>query len=66
MRLTELFYRFGLNVKDFRVEELEDGKIKDIFTLETDNDDYYIFERLEQRLKFEISEITEINLISLK
>ena len=42
------------------------GLVKDIFTLETENDDYYIFERLEQRLKFDIPEITEMNLLSLK
>ena len=42
------------------------GLVKDIFTLETENDDYYIFERLEQRLKFDIPEITEMHLLSLK
>lgn len=66
MHLTESFYKFALNIKNFSVTELENGLIKDTFTLETEDDDYYIFERLEQRLKFEIPEIKEINLLSLQ
>ena len=66
MRLTEHFYNFNINVLDFKIEPIGGGLVKDIFTLETENDDYYIFERLEQRLKFDIPEITEMNLLSLK
>ena len=66
MRLTEHFYNFDINVLDFKIEPMGGGLVKDIFTLETENDDYYIFERLEQRLKFDIPEITEMNLLSLK
>ena len=66
MKLTQLFFQFGLNITHFSTKNLENGIVQDIFTLETENDDYYIFERIENRLRFEIPEITEITLIEMK
>lgn len=65
MRLSQLFYQFGLNIMSFHTETLEHNMIKDVFTLTTDQDDYYIFERLENRMKFEIPEIQEITLLEM-
>jgi GTP diphosphokinase / guanosine-3',5'-bis(diphosphate) 3'-diphosphatase len=65
MELTEIFYNTGLNIKSVIAEDLWNGTVKDIFILETSDEDYYIYERLESRLKFEIPELIESRLISL-
>ena len=65
MRLTTLFYNFGLNIIAFETV-MKNNIVSDIFTLETEDDDYYLFERLESRIKFEIPEITEVKLLEEK
>lgn len=66
MQLTESFYNANLNINGFTTENIGDGMVRDIFTLESEDDDYYLFERLETRLKFEIPEIVEMNLLDMK
>lgn len=66
MKLTELFYNSDLNITNFFTENLGDNIVRDVFTLETENDDYYLFERLEHKLRFEIPEITEVTLVDLR
>lgn len=66
MVLSETFYTLGMNIQNLEVHNLENNMVKDIFTLQIDTDDYYIFERLEERIKFEIPNVTEVNLISMK
>lgn len=66
MKLTQIFYNSDLNITSFVTENLANGITMDRFVLETENDDYYLFERLEDRLKFEIPEITEITLIDIR
>lgn len=45
--------------------ELPLGKAQDIFTLTTEDEDYYIFERLEARMKFDIPELESIKLTAM-
>lgn len=66
MKLTELFYNSDLNITNFFTENLGNNIVRDVFTLETENDDYYLFERLEHKLKFEIPEITEVILVDIR
>ncbi len=65
MEVTEILYNMGLSIKSMAAKEIGDGKVHDIFTLETEDDDYYIFERLEARMRFDIAELESISLISM-
>jgi hypothetical protein len=46
-------------------EDLGNGTVRDRFVLESDSEDYYIYERLEARLQFRIPELLESKLISM-
>jgi hypothetical protein len=65
MELTTLFYQMGLGIKSLTTNEIPWNKVRDTFVLEYNEDDYYIYDRLEARLRFEIQELIEINLISM-
>lgn len=65
MELTTILYQMGLSVKSVTTEDLGDNKVKDRFKLEYNEDDYYIYDRLEARFRFEIEELIEMSLISM-
>jgi (p)ppGpp synthase/HD superfamily hydrolase len=65
MELTTLLYQMGLSVKSVTTEDMGNNTVKDIFTLEYNEDDYYIYDRLEARFKFDIEELIEMKLISM-
>jgi hypothetical protein len=66
MELTEIFYRMGLNIKSINAEDLGNNSARDTFSFTIDEDDYYIYDRLESRLKFEIPELVNIRLVSMQ
>jgi hypothetical protein len=65
MELTTLLYQIGLSIKSVSTKDTGNGIIKINFKLEYNEDDYYIYDRLEARFKFEIRELIEIQLISM-
>ena len=65
MELTTLLYQMGLSIKSITTEDIGAGIVKGSFKLEYNEDDYYIYDRLEARFKFEIRELIEIRLISM-
>ena len=64
-QLTEIFYQAGLNIESLSTENLGNGKVLDHFVLRSNEEDYYLYERLVERLKFEIPEMLESKLISI-
>ena len=46
-------------------ENLESDIVRDRLTLEIDDEDYYIYERIEARMRFDIPELIEARLISM-
>ncbi len=64
-QITEIFYQTGLNIDSLSTENLGDGKVLDHFILKWDEEDYYLYERLVERLRFDIPEMIESKLISL-
>ena len=54
-----------LNIESLAVATLPDGLGKDTITLRTDDEDYYIYERLIERMKFDVPEFREAKLISM-
>ncbi len=65
MELTTLLFQMGLSVKSVITEDIDNNRVKDTFTLEYNEDDYYIYDRLEARFKFDIEELIEMRLISM-
>ncbi|MBC7503608.1 bifunctional (p)ppGpp synthetase/guanosine-3',5'-bis(diphosphate) 3'-pyrophosphohydrolase [Candidatus Gracilibacteria bacterium] len=65
MELTTLLYGMGLGIKSVTTDTISSGQVKDTFTLEYSEDDYYIYDRLEARFRFEIKELIEMKLISM-
>ncbi len=64
-QVTEIFYQAGLNIESLSTENLGNGKVVDHFKLKWDEEDYYLYERIVERLKFDIPEMLESKLISL-
>ncbi len=64
-QVTEIFYQAGLNIESLSTENLGNGKVVDHFTLKGDEEDYYLYERLIERLKFDIPEMLESKLVSI-
>jgi guanosine-3',5'-bis(diphosphate) 3'-pyrophosphohydrolase len=65
MELAETFYNMGLDVQHISADSLGNGTTTVKATLKTEDEDYYIYDRLESRLRFEIPEIIEIKLDSI-
>jgi hypothetical protein len=66
MEITTLLYNMGISIRSVTTAELGDGIVRDHFSLEYHEDDYYIYERLESRISFEIPELQNIRLISMQ
>ncbi|MBX9809079.1 RelA/SpoT family protein [Candidatus Gracilibacteria bacterium] len=65
MELTTLLFQMGISIKSVVTTDLENGQVRDIFVLEYNEDDYYIYDRLEARLRFEVKELIDIKLNSM-
>lgn len=63
--IANTVYTMGLNVLEISSHKPGPKTTMIKLLLETPEDDYYIFERLEARFRFEIPEIQEIKLISM-
>lgn len=65
MELTTILYQMGLSIRSVTTTDMGDNRVKDVFTLEYSEADYYMYDRLEARLRFEIKELIEMRLISM-
>ncbi len=65
MELTTLLYHMGISINSVRTEDIGGWQVRDTFTLEYSEDDYYIYDRLEARLRFDIEELIDMRLISM-
>ena len=64
-QVTEIFYQAGLNIESLSTENLGNGKVVDHFKLKGEEEDYYLYERLIERMKFDIPEMLESKLVSI-
>ena len=55
----------GISINTVTTEDIGGGQVRDTFTLEYSEDDYYIYDRLEGRLRFDIEELVDMRLISM-
>jgi hypothetical protein len=65
MEITKIFYNAGVNILEVSSQTLDNGIIRDRFSLEIDDEDYYIYERIEARMRFDIAELIDMRLISM-
>ncbi len=64
-QITDIFYQAGLDIGSVRAEKIDDTIIKDYFTLTSEEEDFYLYERLIERMKFELPELLHSELISI-
>lgn len=65
LEITTILYNAWVNILEVTSKSLEKWITRDTFTLEIDDEDYYIYERIDARMRFDISEIIETRLISM-
>lgn len=65
MELTTLLYNMWISIKSITTCTIDENTVKDTFVLEYKEDDYYIYDRLEARFRFDIHELIEMKLISM-
>jgi (p)ppGpp synthase/HD superfamily hydrolase len=65
-QLTDIFYQFGLNIESLHTEQLENDIVRDHFILSSEEEDYYLYERVIDRIQFEIPEFLTSKLISFQ
>jgi GTP diphosphokinase / guanosine-3',5'-bis(diphosphate) 3'-diphosphatase len=64
-QITEIFYHAGLNIESVKAEKINSHKVLDTFVLTSEEEDYYLYDRLIERMRFELPELLEAKLISL-
>ena len=65
-KLTDILYKMNINIEEIVSVKIWEDKVKNIMTLESRYEDYYLFERLIERIKLTISEFVEGKLIEIK
>ncbi len=65
MELTTLLYNMWISIRSIATCTIDENTVKDTFILEYKEDDYYIYDRLEARFRFDIKELIEMKLISM-
>ena len=48
-----------------KTEKIDETTVLDTFVLTSDEEDYYLYERLVERMKFDLPEFVEATLISV-
>lgn len=66
MKLTDILYNMWINIESIYSEKLDWNKVKNIMILESKNEDYYMFERLVERLKLSMKEFNNATLVEIK
>jgi hypothetical protein len=56
----------GLNIESVKAEKIENDHVLDTFVLTSEEEDYYLYERLAERMRFALSELQEIRLLSIQ
>jgi hypothetical protein len=56
----------NINIDELKTEKIENNCIKINLILESKQEDYYVYERLIEKIKLKIKEFKEIKLIDIK
>jgi (p)ppGpp synthase/HD superfamily hydrolase len=55
-QLTDIFYQMGLSIEDMHAQKKDGIHVCDTFTLYTPDEDYYVYERIVERIQTVIPE----------
>lgn len=64
-QVTDILYQAGINIESLTTSKLPNGDVSDRFILHSDEEDYYIYDRLVERFRFAIPEFVDMKLISM-
>ena len=65
-KLTEIFFLMRINIEEMQACSSKDGLSCVTFSLKTEEEDYYLFERLMERVRLSIGEFQDGKLIEMK
>jgi hypothetical protein len=66
LEITKILYNASVNIKEVSSKTLSPGVTRVSLTLEIEDEDYYIYERLEARMRFDMpKDLIETRLISM-
>ena len=65
-KLTEIFFLMRINIEEMSAHPTKDGLSCVSFSLKTEEEDYYLFERLMERVRLSITEFQDGKLIEMK
>ncbi|HBB27583.1 TPA: hypothetical protein DCZ36_03760, partial [Candidatus Gracilibacteria bacterium] len=65
-KLTEIFFLMRINIDEMSASTDKNGLSHVVFSLKTEEEDYYLFERLMERVKLSIAEFKEGKLLEMK
>lgn len=66
MELSSIFFHMGLSVTSIQTQAIDKKSTKLTIELLSEEEDYYIFERVEARLRFDMTELIDIKLNWMK
>ncbi len=64
-QITDILYQMEINIESLSTQSLPNRTVQDRFILHTNEEDYYIYDRLVERLRFDIREFVEARLIKM-
>ena len=65
-RLTDIFIPMNINIEEIRATKTPEGLSKVELTLKVEDEDYYLFDRLVERIRVSMPEFREAKLIEMK
>lgn len=64
--LTDIFYPMNINIEEIRATRIPDNLSRIELTLKIEDEDYYLFDRLVERVRISMPEFREATLLEMK
>jgi uncharacterized protein with ACT and thioredoxin-like domain len=64
--LTDIIYKMQLSIEELATHKTKDGYVQNVLTLESADEDYFLYERLIEKIKFSMSEFVSARLIEMR
>jgi len=64
--LTDIIYRMRLLIEELSTHKTSDWNVVNMLMLESDEEDYFLYERLVEKIKFTMPEFVSAKLIEMK
>lgn len=64
--LTDIIYKMRINIEELSTHKTKGGNVQNTLTLESSEEDYFLFERLVEKVKFNIPEFVSAKLLEMR